>query len=148
MTNLTNETTLGGSSALPTTYDAEAITGYPSLTFTAIGKVVDVSGIEKIYNIVSQQYVGELYPEKLKGTYDIGNVTITLGRAIADAGQLLLQAALGADTSYAFEVVLGSGNTANFTGKVVKAATGGIAADGVETTSVEIAVDPQSLFEA
>ena len=145
MTDLVNGTTLGSSAVLPATYDA---TGYNALTFTTIANVLDIGELGKAYNIVAHQVVANRYPEKLKGNYDIANVTLTLGRVIGDAGQVIIQAGLAADTSYSFKITLPSGNTGQFTAKVIKAGTGSIAADGVETTVVELAIDPQSLVEA
>ena len=144
MTDLVNGTTLGTSAGLPATIDAA---GYDALSYTSIGNVLDVGELAKAYNIVAHQVVGNRYPEKLKGNYDIGNVTITLGRVIADAGQVLLQTALGVDVSYSFKVTLPSTNTGEFTAKVIKASTGPVAPDGVETTIVELAIDPETLLE-
>lgn len=141
-------TTIGLSAALPTTYDDNVTTGYASLTFTAIGEVVDISEIAKAFAVVAHQTVGRAYPQKLKDTYDIAPITLTLGRVSTDAGQIALQTALASSGSVAFEVVLPSGDTANFTGKVIKAGIGGVASGAVTTTVVEIAIDPETLFEA
>ena len=141
-------TTIGLSATLPTTPDNNATTGYASLTFTDIGEVIDIGEIAKAFATVNHQSVGRAYPQKLKDTYDIGNVTLTLGRVSANTGQVALQAALASSASYAFEVALSSGGTANFTGKVLKAGLGGIASGAISTTTIEIAIDPETLFEA
>jgi len=140
-----NGTTIGTSAALPATFNAA---GYAALTFTNIGEVLDIGELAKTYNLITHQAVGRNYPEKIKGTFDIPNVTLTIGKIAADGGQVALQAALAAAASYAFVITLPSGNSGSFTGKVVKAGQGAIAVDGVETTVVDIAIDPQSLFEA
>lgn len=141
-------TTIGLASTLPTTYDDNAITGYASLAFTSLGEVVDIGEIAKAFTTVSHDPLDKRYSEKFKDSYDIGNVSLTIARDTSDAGQVLLAAALGSDDSYAFEVVLPNTNTANFTGKVIKAGLGAISRGSVSQTLVEIAIDPQSLFEA
>ncbi|MCK4706860.1 MAG: hypothetical protein KAT90_15405 [Gammaproteobacteria bacterium] len=141
-------TTLGMSATLPTTYDAEAITGYPSLTMTAVGKIIDAGELAKAFNVIATNYVGQAYPEKDKDTYDVGNLTLTLGRLSSDAGQVLLQTALASSASYAFQITLPSGDYGAVTGKVIKAGIGGVASGNIETTVVEIAVDANTLFEA
>lgn len=146
--SVTTGTTLGMSATLPTTYDDNVTTGYASLTFTDIGEIIDVGEIAKMYNAINHQTVGRAYPQKLKDTYDIANVTLTLGRVSTDTGQALLQTALASTASYAFEMVLPSGDTANVTGKVLKAGIGAVASGNIETTVVEIAIDPETLFEA
>ena len=144
----TTGTTVGMSATLPTTYDAEVLTGYPSLTFTDIGEVIDIGELGKAFAVINHQTVGRAYPQKLKDTYDIANITLTLGRVSTDAGQVLLQTALAASASYAFEMVLPSGDTGNFTGKIIKAGIGGVASGNVETTMVELAIDAETLFES
>jgi len=138
-------TTMGVSSALPAAITAA---GYTALTFTAIGEVIDIGELSKAYNAISHQTVGRAYPQKFKGTFDIANVSITLGKIVTDAGQVLLQSALAATASYSFKITLPSGNIGEFTGKILKAGQGAIASDGVETTVVDIAIDPESLVEA
>jgi len=141
-----NGTTIGTSATLPATYNAA---GYAALTFTNIGEVLSIDGeLGKVFNEITHQALGRSYPEKFKGTYNIPNITMTIGKIAADGGQVLLQAALNAQASYSFVITLPSGNTGSITGKVMKAAQGAIAVDGVETTVVDIAIDPQSLFEA
>jgi len=146
--SVTTGTTVGMSAALPTTYDDDAGTGYPSLTFTDIGEIIDMGEIAKAFNVINHQSVGRAYPQKLKDTYDIANITLTLGRVSSNTGQALLQTALAASASYAFEVVLPSGDTASFTGQVIKAGIGAVASGNIETTMVDLAIDPETLFEA
>lgn len=144
----TTGTTVGMSATLPTTYDGEVATGYPSLTFTDIGEVIDVGELAKAFTVINHQTVGRAYPQKLKDTYDIANITITLGRVSTDAGQALLQTALASDASYAFQMTLPSGDTGSITAKVIKAGIGAVASGNVETTMVELAIDAETLFEA
>jgi len=140
-----NGTTVGISATLPATYDG---TGYGVPVFTTLGQVLDVGEIAKAYSVIAQQHVGLDYPEKLKGTYDIANVTLNLSSDSADAGQVIALAALASANSYSFKFTLPSGDLAYITAKVVKFGQGAIATNGVESKVLEIAVDPQSLYEA
>jgi len=141
-----NGTTIGISATLPATYDAA---GYAALTFTNIGEVLDIGGeLGKVFNEITHQTLQRAYPVKIKGACNIPNMTMNIGKIVTDGGQVLLQAALNSSASYAFVITFPSGNTGSITGKVMKAAQGAIAVDGVETTVVDIAIDPQSLFEA
>lgn len=143
--SVTTGSTFGMSATLPATYD---LAGYAAVTMTAIGEVIDVSELAKAFNVIAHQTVGRAYPQKLKDTYDIANITLSLGRVSTDTGQALLQTALASSASYSFELTLPSGDFGNFTGKVVKAGIGGVASGGVEMTMVEIAVEAETLFEA
>lgn len=140
----TTGTTIGASATLPATIDS---LGYSALTFVDIGEVIDIGELAKAYNIVAHQSAGRGYPQKLKDVYDIGNISLTVGRVSANLGQVELQAALGSSASYAFEIALPSGDFGFFTAKVIKAGIGAVASGNVETTVVELAIDPESLFE-
>lgn len=135
------------SATLPTTYDGNVTTGYPAATYTAIGEVVDVGEIAKAWAAITHQSVTRAYPQKLKDTYDIGNVSMTLGRVNNDVGQVLLATALASSASYSFKVALPGGDIAYFTGKVLKSGLGAIASGAVSSTVVDIAVDPETLYE-
>lgn len=137
--------TIGVSATLPATFDAD---GYATPVITDIGEVIDIGELAKAWSLATHQSVSRRYPQKLKDVYDIGDVSLTIGRVFANAGQVLLQAAEASDASYTFEIVLPSGDVAYFTGKVTKIGIGGIATGGVSQTVVTIAVDPESLYEA
>lgn len=149
-TNVDSNTgaTIGLSATLPTTFDGHATTGYTPLTFTNIAEVIDCSEVAKVFAVLNHQTVDRAYPQKIKDTYDIANVTLTLGRYFADTGQALLKTALDASASYAFEIAMPSGDLVNFTAKVIKVGFGGVSSGGVTSTMVEIAVDPETLYEA
>lgn len=140
--------TLGMSASLPTTYDDNGTTGYPSLTFTDIADIVDVGEVAKTWAVIAHQAVTREYPQKAKDTYDIPDIPITIGRVSSDAGQVLLQTALSGSASYAFEIVLPSTDTVNFTAKVTKAGLGAVASGAFSTTMVTLAVDPETIFES
>jgi hypothetical protein len=150
MTDVTKNTgtTVGISATLPTTYDADGSTGYASLTFVDIGEVVDIGEIAKAFAAISHQSVGRAYPQKIKDTFDIGNVSITLGKVTANTGQVAIQTALNSDNSVAFQVTLPSADVVSFTGKIMKAGIGGISSGSISTTAVDIAIDAETLFEA
>jgi hypothetical protein len=66
----------------------------------------------------------------------------------ANTGQAAIQTALSSDNSVSFKVTFTSGDLGYFTGKIMKAGIGGISSGSISTTSVNIAVDPETLFEA
>ncbi len=150
MTDVTKNTgtTVGISATLPTTYDADASTGYAALTFVDVGEIVDMGEIAKVFAAISHQTVGRAFSQKIKDTFDVSDVPLTLGRVTSNTGQVAIQTALGSDNSVAFKVTFPSGDYANFTGKIMKAGIGGISSGSISTTSVNIAIDPETLFEA
>ena len=139
-----NGTTVSVSATLPATYDD---TGYGVPTFTTLGEVVDIGEIAKAFSVVAHQALERDYPEKYKDTYDVGNVSMTIAKVTSDAGQVILAAALASDASYSFKVTLPSTDIAYFTGKVLKAGIGAISSGSVTTIALDIAIDPQSVFE-
>jgi len=140
------KTLVAASAGLPDTYDDDPTTGYPSLTFTTVSEVIDIGEIAKAFEVVNHQTVDRDYPQKLKDTYDIANIAINLGRVSSDAGQALLESALALKQCYSFKITLASGDIIYFTAQVIKYGVGSIAAGAVETSMMELAVSPESLF--
>ena len=141
MTALTNGAKIGLSSALPAAFTAAA---YGALTFIDIAEAISVDPNKKTSNVVSQNFLGDNFPTKFKGSFDVGDVTITVGTNSADAGQSLLETALASNNSYAFKLLLPSGSIGYFTAKVVSDEALGASTDSVETTTYTLAVDANS----
>ena len=95
-------TTLAISAAAPTTYDE---TGYEALTWTEIGEVSDLGDIpSRTYESVPWRNIANRGTSKAKGTYDLGQQTITVGIDPDDAGQALLDAAIVSDATYSIRI--------------------------------------------
>ncbi len=137
-------TTVGISTTLPATLNS---IGYAALTFVDIGEVVDIGEIALAWSLLTHQTVGRDSPNKLKDTKDIGNIPLTLGKVTSNAGQAALKAALSSSTSVAFKITIPSGDVVNFTGLVIKAGMGSLAAGAISTTMVEIAVNVDAFVE-
>ena len=71
-----------------------------------------------------------------------------MARITSDTGQDIMNLALASANSYTFRITLPSTAVEHFTGKVIKVGLGAISPSGVETVVMDIAVDPESLFEA
>lgn len=138
---------LGISATLPATFDSAGYTAV-GVVYTNIGEIADLGGFEKSWVILPFQPVNQRFPTKIKGSYDISDVTFTVARVAADTGQDLVRVAEASDNSYTFRITLPSTAIAYFTAKVVKLGLGAISADGFELCPVTLAVDPQSLFES
>jgi len=146
-TNTNSGTVVSMSATLPSTYDASATTGYLLPVYTVIGEVIDVGEIAKVWTLTTHQALGRLYPEKNKDKYDIGDLSMTMGRVNNDVGQVLLATAMASNASYTFRVAVPGGDFEYFTGKVTKVAMGSIASGANSSTTVSIAINPETLFE-
>lgn len=141
-------TTLGVSASAPATYDAA---GYAALTFTDIGEIVDFGEFGRVYNEVTHNPVGDRATYKFKGSYNDGNLQLQLAKAPADAGQVLLLAALNSDSNYHFEVAFndnpgGSTNTIiYFSGKVMSAPDQVGSVDSIVGKTINISIDGSTI---
>lgn len=145
-THLSTGTLFSISADLPTTYDDDAVTGYPAGTYTAVGEVIDIGEIGIAYNPVEHQSVSKRYPTKKKGVYNHDDVAVTAALDEDDAGQVLVDAALASDNSYALKITDTDGNDRYFTGKVMSAKPGPWAGDDTVTKAITISVDPETGF--
>ena len=118
-----------------------------SANWKSVGEVVDVGEVAVAWTAINHQSVTRDYPQKIEDTFDVGNVTLTLGKVSADVGQIAIQTALASANSQAFKVTLPNGDIEYFTGKVLKAGLGAIASGSVSTTVVDIAIDAETLLE-
>ena len=75
-------------------------------TWTEVKEVTDVGEIGDSTEIVPFLAIGDNRVRKIKGASDGGEVELTVGRDYADAGQILLRAAVSAKTHRNFKVVL------------------------------------------
>ena len=110
-------TTLGVSASLPATYD---VTGYAALSYTLIGEVENLGEFGQTYNLVSFLPLAQRGASKVKGSYNNGRFEPQLALDVADAGQVIMLAALASDNQYAFEVTLNGGEIFYFSGLVMK----------------------------
>ena len=105
----------------PGTYDDDAVTGFPSLTYTEVGEVTDFGEFGGTAEIITHIPVKENFVVKRKGAKNYGAMSIQLGRDATDAGQILLQAGFdGAQefTVHSVEMETPDGNFLYFTGMV------------------------------
>ena len=129
------ETTIGVSASLPATFDDA---GYGALTFTTVGQVTDWTPGGQVYNVVTSNPIAQRSTDKYKGTFNNGADSITINRDDDDAGQVLVLAALAADTDYSFEVTYRDGTIDYFTGKVVSFDTVAGGADSIVQRTISL----------
>ena len=88
--------------AAPATYNQA---GYEALTFTEVGKVTALNGVpSRIYNMVTLNYLASAGTDKAKGSYDLGQTTITVALDPSDTGQTLLATANDSTSPYSIKL--------------------------------------------
>jgi hypothetical protein len=111
-------TTLSGVVGVPSTYDG---TGYAALTFAKIGEVTGLTtlgGSGQVTEFIPLE-TGEV--EKMVGSINYGDTTVTFGKDFTDAGQIFLAAAFdgaSARQTCSFKLTFPSGKIFYFTAKV------------------------------
>lgn len=108
------------SAALPATYNQA---GFSALSFTEVAEVVDMGEIGKAFNLVTHNPVNRRQTYKFKSSYNSGSQSLSLGKAVDDAGQVLMTAARDSDASYSFKIVFQDLSVAYYTGKVMSFVT-------------------------
>ena len=130
-------TTIGISSTLPATYDAS---GYGALSYNAVGEVTDLGEFGREYSVVTHNPLGARRTVKRKGSYNDGQVSMTVARVPSDAGQADIITALDSDDPVAFEIVLQDGTTLYFAGVVMSYTTNVGSVDQITSASVMIEI--------
>jgi len=130
-------TTIGISSTLPATYDAS---GYGALSYNAVGEVTDLGEFGREYALVTHNPLGARRTVKRKGSYNDGQVAMTVARVPSDTGQADIITALDSDDPVAFEIVLQDGTTLYFAGVVMSYTTNVGSVDQITSASVMIEI--------
>jgi len=130
-------TTIGISSTLPATYDAS---GYGALSYSAVGEVTDLGEFGREYALVTHSPLGARRTVKRKGSYNDGQVAMTVARVPTDTGQADIITALDSDDPVAFEIVLQDGTTLYFAGVVMSYTTNVGSVDQITSASVMIEI--------
>lgn len=141
-------TTVGISASLPTTEDNNVTTGYPSLTFTAIGEITEAGEFGRQYNLVTHLRLGERRTVKRKGSFNDGQMTLQLARVTSDSGQALLVTALDSDNDHSFEVTLQDGTALWFKGQVLSYTTNVGGTDQITGSTVVVEITSDIIEEA
>lgn len=131
-------TILGISAAAPATFD-EA--GFEVLTYTDIGEITDIGGdIGRVYNLVTQNPLATRATRKFKGSYNSGNMTLSLAVDRDDAGQILAKTALNSDDNHSFCLTFQDESKTYFQGKVMSFPVNVGNVDSITTASITIEI--------
>jgi len=99
-------TTISISAGVPATIDAA---GFGALTFTKISEVTDIGSVGPVVAVTQHIPVDSGIVFKLKTTKDNGQIALKGARQTSDAGQTLLNNAVGVYAPYAAKIVLQTG---------------------------------------
>jgi len=130
-------TTIAVVDSNPATYDQS---GFEALTYTLIGEVTDLGEFGREYSSVTHNPLGDRRTVKRKGSYNDGNVAMTVARVPGDSGQTLLTTGLDSDDSYSFEVTLQDGTTLYFEAQIMSYTTNVGTVDQITTASVSLEI--------
>ena len=107
---------LSVSADIPATFDAD---GYVTLTWTEVGEASEVPEFGAAYSAVTFTPLKTGIVNKFHGELNYGSITIPLGYDSADAGQIILLAALASKDEISFRETRSDGTIRYITGKVM-----------------------------
>jgi len=107
---------LSVSAATPATFDAD---GYVALTWTEVGEASEVPEFGAAYSAVTFTPLKTGIVNKFHGELNYGSITIPLGYDSADAGQIILLAALASKDEISFRETRSDGTVRYIMGKVM-----------------------------
>jgi len=107
---------LSVSAAAPATYDAS---GYGDLTWTDVGEASEIPEFGAAYSPVTFTPLKTGIVNKFHGELNYGSITVPLGYDSADAGQIILLAALASKNEISFRETRSDGTIRFISGKVM-----------------------------
>lgn len=92
--------------AIASTIDTEV--EFTAQTWQEIGLIESIGDFGRVFDLVSFQQIADGRTYKLKGGFNDGSMTLTMGQDLSDAGQVLLAtaAALSSQNNYGFRLEL------------------------------------------
>ena len=131
-------TTLGMSTTLPTTFDSDSGTGYPSLSFTTVGEITEIPAFGSVYNLITHNPLGERRVTKRKGSINDGTLTLTFAADASDTGQAALNTAHTSDSEIAIAITYPDGEDDYFTALVMSYQINAGGSDSIHDATVTL----------
>lgn len=116
------------------------VTGFESVNWTEIGEVSDLGEFGREYSEVTFNPLGDRRTVKRKGSYNDGNVTMTMARVPYEDGQEDLIAARDSDSSVPIKVVLQDLTVIYFAAQVMSYTVNVGSVDQITTASVTLGI--------
>ena len=133
------------SASAPATNDAA---GYAALTYTQVGEIITLGEFGASSSPINVDFLDDEVTQKFHGQINAGDLTVSLGRASGDAGQIILEGAVISKAKLACKVQFADGSIQYFRAKVfsytANPATGNIVQStaNIGILTVPIEVDP------
>jgi len=131
-------TTLGISTSLPTTFDDDGSTGYPSVTYTTVGEITEIPAFGAVYNLVTHSPLGERTITKKKGSVNNGSLALSFAADASDSGQAALRTQHTSDSEIAVKITYPDGEDDFFTALVMDYQMNAGGADSIKTDTVTL----------
>jgi hypothetical protein len=107
---------LSAAAAAPATYNAA---GYAALTFSDIGEATEIPEYGAEHAVVTHTPLKTGIVNKYHGELNYGSIAIPMALDLADAGQIILKAALASKDEISFRETRSDGSVQYFSGKVM-----------------------------
>jgi hypothetical protein len=134
-------TTLHAVLGSPATKDAA---GFAALAYVEVGEVTQLGEYGAVKSFAQHQPLKTGVTEKLPGFINYGAITLTMGKDISDAGQVILKAGgdgANKDDEHSFKVILQDGTIQYFSGFISGPTTNVAGGDSVVGASCTIEIN-------
>jgi hypothetical protein len=140
-------TAAGARFSIGTKTPFDTVAGYAGDTWTEVAEIENLGEFGDQVSASTFTALANRRVRKFKGTYDAGDMALTLGFDSGDEGQDLLNAALKDESSsdYNFKVELEDGDIFYFAGKVMSRRIAAGAAADIVKANVSIAINSEVL---
>lgn len=140
-------TAAGATFAIGTKAPATDATTYAADTYTIVGEVESIGEFGDEVSAATFTALADRRVRKFKGTYDAGDLSLTVAFDSSDAGQTALAAALADEgsTDYNFKITFEDGDVFYLSGKVMSRRISPGSADEIVKATINIAIGTKVL---
>lgn len=140
-------TAAGAVFSIGTKAQANDATTYAADTYVSVGEVESIGEFGDEVSAATFTALANRRVRKFKGTYDAGDIQLTVGFDSGDAGQTALNTALKDEgsTDYNFKIEFEDGDVFYFSGKVMSRRISAGSADEIVKANISIAIGTEVL---
>lgn len=127
--------------AAPATFDA---VGYAALSWVQVGEIVDLGEFGREYNLITHNPIGNRSTQKFKGSFNEGQLNLSLGLQTDDAGQIIIKAASISDLSFSYRILTQNGDAYYMRAQCLKWKVGVGSVDQITAASTTLEITTNS----
>jgi hypothetical protein len=128
---------IGVSAASPATLNAA---GFAALTYSNVGNIENIGGFGRVYELVTLKTLDTRGTQKIKGSFDSGNLDLKIANTTTDAGLTILKSESTTDNLVSVKITTSTGDITYCQALVMGTPRSGGSLDDIDFIDINLAI--------